>query len=116
MLVLYLILTSESVKNQAATSLPAANNQTAPASLADSYRPQVKELFASFEVMARDNSFTKEKIFELKNKLLGLKVPAEFKQLHLNFVQLLDKVEGEQKSAGLQTANQLKADYSWLNN
>lgn len=114
LLLLYLILTSESVKRQAGLKAPAENSQPAP--LEADYQPRVKELFAAFEAMARGDSLTGEKISELKNKLLGLKVPAKFKQLHLNFVQSLDKMASEERAAGQQMANQLKADYGWLNN
>lgn len=114
LLLLYLILTSESVKRQAGLKAPAENSQPAP--LEADYQPRVKELFAAFEAMARGNSLTGEKISELKNKLLTLTVPAKFKQLHLSFVQLLDKIDSKEKSAGQQMASQLKADYGWLSN
>lgn len=119
-LVLYLVLTSESAEKQIAGT-PAENNRTA--SLENDYKPQAKELFASYEAMARDNNLNLEKISELKNKLLDLKVPLKFKKLHVDFVLALAKTEDylnlkdeQERNASRQLVNQLKADYSWLNN
>lgn len=126
-LILYLILTSESVKQinnpllgqagqpvkSQATALPEADAQA-----------KVKEIFTAYEKLAKDNNFTTEKIAELKNKLSVLKgLPANFEKLALNFVVAMNNMEDylkkkdrQAKNASQQMINQLKADYSWLNN
>jgi len=120
-LVLYLILTSESVKRT--TNVPEQQiKQDNSALLENDYKPKAKEVFIAYEELIKNSSFNKENIAELKNKLLDLKVPAKFKELHIQFVLALTKIENylnqkdeQEKSASLQTVNQLKADYSWLN-
>ncbi|MDO8667969.1 MAG: hypothetical protein Q7K35_02610 [bacterium] len=121
-LILYLVLTSGSVK-KADISNQQVKNQAAPL-LEEDYKAQVKETFIVYENLSKDNSLTAEKTGELKNKLLALKgLPAKFKALHINFVLALTMMEdylnskNEQgKVAGQRLVNQLKADYSWLNN
>ena len=121
-LILYLILTSEPAKQSVSLKQPVKNQITALSE--EDYKAEVKEIFITFEKLARDNSFKMDKIAELKNKLLALKgLPAKFKELHLKFVSALDQAEDylkqkdeQGKNASQQIGNQLKADYSWLNN
>ncbi|MFH1255001.1 MAG: hypothetical protein V1667_00810 [bacterium] len=119
-LILYLILTSESAK---LSNNPAeqANNENS-VSLENEYKLKTKECFSVFENLADTGGWTPENTAELKNKLLDLKVPAQFKDLHIKFIMALAGVEDylirkneNGKSASLQAANQMKADYSWLN-
>jgi len=119
-LILYLILTSESVKetNNFAPQIKQDNSVL----LETDYKLKAKEFFGVYESLIKDNSFTEKNITELKNKLLGLKVPAKFKELHIRFVLALTKMENylsqkdeREKSDSFQAVNQLKADYSWLN-
>lgn len=122
-LVLYLILTSESIENKKLTK---QTNQTVKnentASLEANYRSQAKEIFTAYGKLAQDNNSTADKVKQLKNQLLALSVPAKFKELHINFVLALVRLENylsgqkqEEKNASRQIINQLKADYSWLN-
>ena len=120
-LVFYLILTSESVKRTENFSQEVKNN--AAVALETNYKDKAKQIFADYEKLTQDKNFTNEKIAELKNKLLGLKVPTKFKELHIQFVLALTKIENylsrqdeQEKSISQQITNQLKADYSWLNN
>lgn len=122
-LILYLILTSESAKKiDNYSSQPVKNQITAWPE--EDYKAKVKEIFTAYEKLAQDNSFKAEKVIELKNKLLALKgLPAKFKELHLKFVSALDRMEDylkqkdqQGKNTSQQISNQLKADYSWLNN
>lgn len=137
-LILYLILTSGSVKKSDNSDLPTGqagqsvqNKTTAPepqnkvAALSDEdYKAKVKEIFTAYEKLFQSSSFTMEKVVELKNQLLALKgLPAKFKELHLKFVLALTRLENylnqkdqREKNTSQQITNQLKADYSWLNN
>ena len=119
-LVLYLILTSESTKqiNNSNQQVKQKNSVL----LEDDYKSKAKEIFVAYDNLIKNSSFNKENIIELRSKLLGLKVPKKFKDLHYKFVSALDKMEDylikndeQTKSASLQIINQLKADYSWLN-
>ncbi|MDP2737090.1 MAG: hypothetical protein Q8O59_04940 [bacterium] len=120
-LILYLIFTSESVR-EAANPVPQIK-QDSSVLLETDYKLKAKEFFIAYENLIKNNSFTEENITELKNKLLDLKVPVKFKELHIRFVLALTRMENylsqkdeQEKSDSLGAINQLKADYSWLNN
>lgn len=120
-LILYLILTSESIK-------PAdnSNKELKPDNLAgleNDYKSQAGKFFTAYEGLISSNNFTEKNIMEIKSKLLDLKVPIKFKELHLRFLLALNKMENylrlkdeQEKKHSLKAINQLKADYSWLNN
>lgn len=120
-LILYLIFTSESIK-------PAdnSNQELKPDNLAwleNDYKSQAGKFFTAYESLISHNNFTEKNIREIKNKLLDLKVPIKFKELHLQFILALNKMENylsqkdeQEKRHSLKAINQLKADYSWLNN
>lgn len=118
--VLYLILTSESIKpiDDSAEKTKQAN----AVQLESDYRQKARELFIAYDNLIKSDSFTLENIAALKSNLLNLKVPVKFKELHIRFVLAITKMENylsqkneQEKSDSLQAVNQLKADYSWLN-
>ena len=120
-LILYLIFTSESVKQT--DNFDQQAKQANFALLEADYKSKAKEFFAVYEGLIKDNTFTEKNITELKDNLLALKVPAKLKDLHIRFVLALTKMENylsqkdeREKGDSLQAINQLKADYSWLNN
>lgn len=58
----------------------------------------------------------------VKDKVLALKAPAKYIELHLNLVLALDKIETGKTNSdqtkvqeGLDKLNQLKTQYPWLN-
>ncbi len=120
-LALYLILTSESIqKNQVINQLTKDKNIT---QLEENYQAKSREIFKAYEQLIQADNFSPENIIEHKNRLLDLRVPAKYKELHLNLVWALTKMENylnqkdaKEKTASLEMTNQLKADYSWLNN
>ncbi|MBU0722451.1 hypothetical protein KKA93_03285 [Patescibacteria group bacterium] len=121
LLILYLIFTSESVKQT--NSLNQWIKQDSSVLLEADYKPKAKEIFTAYQSLTENNSFTNKNIMELKNKLLDLKVPVKFKELHIQFVLALIKMENylsqkdeQEKSDSSQAINQLKVDYNWLNN
>lgn len=120
-LILYLILTSESIKPANDAGRPVRPDSSV--SLETDYQLRAGEFFRTLEALIKNNNFTGENIRELKNKWLALKVPAKFKELHLKFVLVLGKMENylsrkdeREKSESFRAVSQLKADYSWLNN
>jgi len=120
LLILYLIFTSESVKE--ADNPGQQIKQDSSAMLESDYKVKAKEYFTVCEGLVNNNSFNQANIAGLKNKLLALKVPVKFKELHIQFVLALTRIENylsqkdeREKSGGLEAINQLKADYSWLN-
>lgn len=120
-LIFYLILTSESVK-KIDDSIQRAKNETTALS-EENYKMKVKEIFTAYEKLAKDNSFTAEKVNELRNQTLNLKAPAKkFIELHTNlFIALTSMQEylsqkyEQGKNVSQQMFSQLKADYGWLN-
>ncbi len=122
-IVLYLILTSESVKKTDQPEQGQPAQQEKAAVLEENYQKMAKPIFIGFEELLSKDNFTVDKIIELKNKLLDLKVPAKFKELHIQLVLAMAKMENylnqkkqEEKTDSLLMINQLKANYSWLNN
>lgn len=127
-LILYLVLTSESVKKFDNFGLSAgqvgqpAQKQTTALSEED-YKIKIKEIFTAYEKLAKDNGFTPEKANELKNQTQNLKAPSKkFIELHTNLFIALTNMEKylsqkyeQGKDASLEKINQLKADYDWLN-
>ena len=124
-LVVYLIFTSESVKKTGGLVQPVKNENVALSE--EGYRTKVKEIFTAYEKLALDDNFTTDKIEQLKNELLVLKLDLktriEFQKLHLGFIQALDKTESylnsrveREKISSQQMIDKLKVDYSWLNN
>jgi len=120
-LILYLILTSASVMRVKNFSQQAKPENSVL--LEADYQPKVKAVFTAYGNLIKDNDFSAGKIAELKDKLLGLKVPAKFKDLHIRFILALIKAENylnnkieQEKSDSLKAVEQLKADYNWLNN
>ncbi len=65
---------------------------------------------------------TKNKILTLRNQLTEIKVPTEFKDLHLDLLLALNKIDSylngrneEERLAGLDLISQAKVNYEWLN-
>lgn len=121
LLISYLILTSESP-----AKLDSLSRQTKDEKIAlseENYMARIKESFLSFKELSEADGLTAEKITELKSKILALKVPAKFKELHINFILALTKLENylireddREKISSQEMSDQLQADYNWLNN
>ncbi|OGF24298.1 hypothetical protein A3H09_02735 [Candidatus Falkowbacteria bacterium RIFCSPLOWO2_12_FULL_45_13] len=122
LLFFYLILTSGSLKEVGQSVRMAEKEKIAMPE--EEYKAGVKAILSSYEKLVLDNKLTIKKIEELRNALLEMKgFQAKFRTMHLNFVLTLDRMENyligkkeQEKNASQQMANQLKADYSWLNN
>ncbi|MBI4779316.1 hypothetical protein HY797_02600 [Candidatus Falkowbacteria bacterium] len=119
-LVLYLILTSESARKIDNSGKPIKSESSV--SPENGYKLKTKEFLSAYENLIKADSLAEKDIMELKNKLLDLRVPLEFKELHMRFILALNSMENylsqkdeQGKSDSLQAFNQLKADYSWLN-
>jgi|GEM_PF-6561785 len=85
----------------------------------DSFKPLFSEYAAALD---SENKIAGEDVDRIKAGLLELKVPAEFKNLHLDFMLALVKMRdlaaagrGGDKAEGRKTVSRIKADYLWLN-
>jgi len=121
LLIIYLILTSESTLTK---SLPAetANKAADSGALAATYRQQIAPIFKSYLELEKGD-YTVDQVTQLKNQLLDLRVPTEYKNLHINLVLALTKMENyltsgdkAEKVASQQIISQAQADYDWLDN
>lgn len=90
--------------------------------LEKNYKKEVKIILADYSALIKEGEPAKEAIISIKEKLLGLKVPAEFKDLHLNLVLAVAKMaesaneaNANGKEAGAKLIQDLKAKYVWLN-
>jgi hypothetical protein len=117
----YLIITSKPVNNVGKQ----ANKEQVKVDLKkleEEYKAGTKNILTDYSALLLNNDLNLEKVEADKNKLLGLKVPAEFKDLHLNFVLAVSKMEDylkngkdEDKAASQRMISEIKANYVWLN-
>ena len=123
--VLYLLLTSESVKNNDKVDTlnqPAEIKTTAMSD--EKYMSDSQTIFSAFTEAMAANSLTAEQIDELRSRLLAIEgIPAKYRDPHVKLVQVFDKMENylatkdeKEKTQIIKELNQLKADYSWFNN
>lgn len=91
-----------------------------PTMLEEEYRIKTKNLVSvlSSEITPEQQ----QKLEEAKAQLIGLRVPAKFKELHIGLVLNLDRLilavrsgDEQQKSTSLAAINGLKGQYDWLN-
>lgn len=85
------------------------------------YERRAKAAVNEYSGLEVKGNFTAGEIQKVKDDLLGLKVPAEFKDLHVQLVLGLTKIEdslaaGDAKiqAEGQKKIEQAKAAYAWL--
>jgi uncharacterized protein YpmS len=119
-LFLYLVLTSRPLDGNIELE---ANNQSEEINtrLVNDYKNNANKILASYWQLSRDKEISIEECGYLKDRLLELKVPSDFKELHLNLVMAFDKLEdylengGEkEKAESKRIIEQAMADYEWL--
>jgi len=116
-----IILTSQ---NQSARRAAEQGQNPLPISheeLVRNYEARAKAAVSEYNGLEVKGSFTADEIRKVKDELLGLKVPAEFKELHVQLVLGLTKIEdslaaGDAKirTEGQKKIEQAKATYTWL--
>lgn len=90
--------------------------------LEKSYKLETKVILANYLRIAQDETINIESVKRTKEQLLSLKVPTEFKELHLSLILSLDKMEdylesGDEadKLKSQEMIEEQKAEYEWLN-
>ena len=91
--------------------------------LTKAYQMEVKVILNNYLRQTQDKSIlTAEYAEQIKSQLLDLKMPTKFKDLHLNLVLALDKMEDylidgseEKLQTSQELINQAKEEYEWLN-
>lgn len=121
LLFLYLVLTSESLGRGANTKINSRADEIKE-KLSNDYKTAVSKIVNDYEQLAGETETAAGEGEHLKNQLLELKVPAEFKDLHFSLVLALIKLENywqtggeEEKSESERLVNQAKLNYDWLN-
>ena len=83
--------------------------------LSAEYKIKVGQLMPSYEQLLDESTVDAGTISSLKEELLELKMPTEFKDLHIELVLLLDQLEDSGVSNDLQNKFEaLKTNYDWL--
>jgi hypothetical protein len=87
------------------------------------YKEGIGEAFAEFSVLKDNADLTVPRVEKIKNQALDLKVPSEFKDLHLDFVLAMVRMEDfiqtgseEAKTTGEELIEKIKGNYPWLYN
>lgn len=90
--------------------------------LKKSYKAETKVILANYLRIAQDETINIESVKQTKEQLLSLKVPTEFKELHLNLVLAMDEMEdylenGDEadKRKSQEMIEQEKTKHEWLN-
>lgn len=90
--------------------------------LKKNYKAETKVILANYLRIAQDETINIESVKRTKEQLLSLKVPTEFKELHLNLVLALDEMEdylenGDEadKRKSQEMIEQEKTKHEWLN-
>jgi hypothetical protein len=90
--------------------------------LESDYKSEAKGILNDYSLLISKENLKVEEVKIIRDRLLGLKVPAEFKDLHLNLVLALAKMsesvneaEVKEKEASAKLIQDLKAKYVWLN-
>lgn len=123
---LYLIATSSPVNN---TKQSAPDNQAGEegqgidlVKLEEDYEKEVKSIFADYLRLTAEADLDGARVKQIKNKLLALRTPTKFKDLHLNLVLAMVKMEdffisgaAEEKVASQRLLSEIKANYIWIN-
>jgi len=86
------------------------------------YEKYFKRIFNEYEQISADNQLNIDLVKKTKEEILNLKVPAKYKDLHIDFILALVKMENyfsggdnKEKAASLNAIKQIRENYLWLN-
>jgi len=132
LIIIYIAITSESdviklehksIDNSGSKSI---NKTTQPTvsieQLKAEYQEKVSVIMAKYLDLVEQEKLEINNLNEIREELLELKLSEDFKDLHINFILALDKMEDyllngdmEAKLGSEQLISDLLDDYSWLN-
>lgn len=91
------------------------------AAMGEEYKKGISQAFSGFSALKENTGLTVPRIEEIKNQALDLRVPGEFKDLHLNFVLAMIRMEDfiqtgseEAKTASENLVEKIKNNYPWI--
>jgi Tfp pilus assembly protein PilO len=86
------------------------------------YQQQVRKIIVDYKKIMDANQITAENVFKIKQELLNSRVPTKFKDLHLDLVLALTRLEDSfvdnnqlLAEEGKQLINKTLANNDWLN-
>ena len=89
--------------------------------LENDYKDDVSKLYNEYSILIKEVDVGSERLQEIRNSLLELRVPTSLKDLHLNFVlavvkmeKYLISMEEEERDDSNTMVNELIEDYEWL--
>ncbi len=129
LVVFYLIITTEEVNDQMLLNIgnedvvENINSESIIDLSQDDYKQEVSRYFSEYiKIQERDN-ITKNNLLEIEDKLLALKVPTEFKDLHINFIlaiskmrQYLEDDDENKKKESENIITEIKLNNNWIGN
>ena len=90
--------------------------------LESDYKAEAKSILDGYSQLSNNNGIDINEVKQVKNNFLALKVPTKFKDLHLDLVLAMVKMENfltsganEEKIASQQIVSRIKANYAWIN-
>jgi len=120
-LFLYLVLTSRPLDGGAGAKAINQPDKTKEKLVSD-YKSGVNKFLADYWRVIEEKDISIEEGQRLKSRLLELKVPADFKELHLSLAMALTKLEDylknedeNGKEESRQMVGQATTSYDWLN-
>lgn len=123
-LLFYIVLTSESFKEKIDNSIGDISGKfvVTKEKIAVDYKVDASRILSDYSRLIEKKEITASEIQSIKNRLLNLTVPAEFKDLHVNLILALTKMgdysaskDEAEKSESERLISQAKEDFAWLN-
>lgn len=128
LIIFYIIITNKKVDNEMIAKLDDKNmeqsnvNDVKNSEEDNKYNELTAQYFSDYANLIKSNDFTIDDLKETENKILSLKVPTEYKDLHINFIlsiakmkQYLEEGEEEKKQESEDIIRDIKLNYDWIN-
>lgn len=91
------------------------------AAMSEEYKEGISGAFAEFSNLNESADLSVTQIKEIKNRALDLKLPGEFRGLHIDFILALTRMEDfletgaeDARIAGEDLIEKIKSNYPWL--
>jgi len=108
------------IANQAEIS-DSGNSNIFTEQLKLAYRSEARLIFYNYNHLIKNPDLTEQQLNQTKEQLLSLKVPGEYKDLHIKFVLAVTMMEkylqtnnNEDKLSSQELINKIKENYTWL--
>jgi hypothetical protein len=99
LIIFYLIITTEKIDDQKLSIIENNNlteNNEKPLDikkLQDDYTREISKFYSEYLLIQKKENVTNKDLLEIEDKLLALKVPTEFKELHIKFILAISKMK-----------------------